>query len=142
MARITVEKCVDQVPNRFDLVIQSAERTRQLYQGARPLTERTKNKFPVIALREIGEQLLTSEVLRASLIKKYLRVPEIGSEDDIEVMDIMREEQAWINQPESEAMMEEIHQDHLRVEDQDEEDKPFAFDVIDADEEAFANSEG
>jgi len=53
MARITVEDCLEQVPNRFQLVLLGARRAKQLLKGARPLVE-TDNKEVVTALREIA----------------------------------------------------------------------------------------
>jgi len=54
MARITVEDCLEKVPNRFELVLVGARRAKQLLKGARPLVE-SDNKEVVAALREIGE---------------------------------------------------------------------------------------
>lgn len=54
MARVTVEDCLPLVDNRFALVLLSTKRTRQLMAGARPIVESTKNKPPVLALREIA----------------------------------------------------------------------------------------
>ncbi len=54
MARITVEDCLDHVPNRFELVVVAARRAKQLLKGARPLVQ-TDNKEVVAALREVGE---------------------------------------------------------------------------------------
>jgi len=55
MARVTVEDCLEKVPNRLELVILAAKRTRQLLDGAEPMIPNTKgNKEPVIALREIS----------------------------------------------------------------------------------------
>lgn len=53
MARITVEDCLDRVPNRFELVLLGARRAKQLLKGARPLVE-SDNKEVVTALREIA----------------------------------------------------------------------------------------
>ncbi len=53
MARITVEDCLDKVPNRFELVLLSSKRAKQLLKGARPLVE-TDNKDIVTSLREVG----------------------------------------------------------------------------------------
>ena len=55
MARITVEDCLDRVPNRFELVLLAARRAKQLLKGARPLVD-SDNKDIVTALREIGEE--------------------------------------------------------------------------------------
>ena len=68
MARVTVEDCVDKVPNRFELVMLAAHRARELSAGM-PLTiERDNDKNPVCALREIAEETLTAEQLRESYI--------------------------------------------------------------------------
>lgn len=58
MARITVEDCLEKVPNRFQLVLLAARRAKQLLKGARPLVE-SDNKEVVAALREIAEGKVT-----------------------------------------------------------------------------------
>ena len=58
MARITVEDCLEKVPNRFQLVLLAARRSKQLLKGARPLVE-SDNKEVVSALREIAEGKVT-----------------------------------------------------------------------------------
>ncbi len=55
MARVTVEDCVDKVPNRFDLVLFAAQRARQISGGADLTIDRDRDKNPVVALREIAE---------------------------------------------------------------------------------------
>ena len=63
MARVTVEDCLEKIDNRFDLVLVAAKRTRQLMLGADPLVPDDRDKPTVIALREIAEGLVTSEIL-------------------------------------------------------------------------------
>jgi DNA-directed RNA polymerase subunit omega len=58
MARITVEDCLDTIPNRFELVLAGARRAKQLLKGARPLVE-SDNKEVVTALREIAASKVT-----------------------------------------------------------------------------------
>ena len=77
MARVTVEDCVDKIPNRFDLVLLSAHRARQLSGGAEPLLERDRDKNPVVALREIAGKQLKSEELREEFIKSLQRHAEV-----------------------------------------------------------------
>jgi DNA-directed RNA polymerase subunit omega len=60
MARITVEDCLEKVPNRFELVLLGARRAKQLLKGARPLVE-SDNKEVVSALREIADGKVTLE---------------------------------------------------------------------------------
>ena len=54
MARITIEDCTVNVPNRFHLVQMAAIRTKQLKKGAKPLVQSEENKAVVISLREIA----------------------------------------------------------------------------------------
>ena len=62
MARITVEDCLEKIPNRFALVLLAARRAKQLIKGSKPLVESPHNKEVVLALREIaaGEVKLKS----------------------------------------------------------------------------------
>lgn len=63
MARVTVEDCLEQIPNRFLLTIVAAKRTKQLYKGAKPLIEnKSHNKKVVMALREIAEGAVEYEI--------------------------------------------------------------------------------
>ncbi len=64
MARVTVEDCVDKVPNRFDLVMLAAHRARSISDGAPITVERDNDKNPVVALREIAEETMGVEELR------------------------------------------------------------------------------
>ena len=74
MARVTVEDCVDKVPNRFDLVLLSAQRARQVSGGAELTIDRDRDKNPVVALREIAEQTVKPKHLEEALISGLQRV--------------------------------------------------------------------
>jgi len=63
MARITVEDCLKNIDNQFDLVMVAAKRARRLANGADPLVEMENDKPTVIALREIAEGLINAEIL-------------------------------------------------------------------------------
>lgn len=66
MARVTVEDCLDNVDNRFDLVLVASKRARQLaVEGKEPLVEEESDKATVIALREIAEGKITNEILNS-----------------------------------------------------------------------------
>lgn len=71
MARVTVEDCLDKVPNRFALVILAADRARQLSGGARPLVK-CDNKPGVAALREIAEGQVRFNENVEGTIRQYL----------------------------------------------------------------------
>ncbi len=80
MARVTVEDCVDMIPNRFDLVLLSAQRARQISGGADLTIDRDRDKNPVVALREIAEQTVKPKQLEEALISNLQRV-QIDDDD-------------------------------------------------------------
>src|ERR1700712_3129142 len=61
MARVTVEDCVEKVPNRFSLVLLSAHRARAVSAGDQIMVDRDNDKNPVVALREIAEDVIDAE---------------------------------------------------------------------------------
>ncbi|OBX75809.1 DNA-directed RNA polymerase subunit omega [Moraxella atlantae] len=64
MARVTVEDCLDNIHNRFDLILVASKRARQLARGvSEPMVERENDKPTVIALREIAEGLVNKDIL-------------------------------------------------------------------------------
>jgi DNA-directed RNA polymerase subunit omega len=63
MARITVEDCVANIPNKFQLVLVAAKRARQLANGAEPMVEWENDKPTVVALREVAEGYVTESIL-------------------------------------------------------------------------------
>jgi DNA-directed RNA polymerase subunit omega len=82
MARVTVEDCVDKVPNRFDLVLLSAHRARQLSGGTEPLIERDRDKNPVVALREIAEKALKPEMMKEDFIRSLQKHAEVDEPEE------------------------------------------------------------
>jgi DNA-directed RNA polymerase subunit omega len=83
LARVTVEDCVDKIPNRFSLVLLSAHRARAISSGAEPLVERDRDKDPVVALREIADSAVRPDDLRDSLVLLYQDVqPTAQAEDE------------------------------------------------------------
>ena len=74
MARVTVEDCVDKVESRFDLVLYSAFRSREIAEGAELQVDRENDKNPVVELREIAENKLDSDNLEEELIESLLQI--------------------------------------------------------------------
>ncbi|WP_032112263.1 DNA-directed RNA polymerase subunit omega [Candidatus Paracaedibacter symbiosus] len=74
MARVTVEDCVEIVPNRFELVLLAARRARELSSGAALTISKDNDKNPVVALREIAEQTVSSNHLRDSVVRSMQRI--------------------------------------------------------------------
>ena len=80
MARVTVEDCVDKIPNRFDLVLLAAQRARQISGGADLTLDRDRDKNPVVALREIAEQTVKPKHLEEALVSGLQKV-QVDEED-------------------------------------------------------------
>ena len=74
MARVTVEDCIERIPNRFDLVLAAGQRARGILKGDLPTIDRDNDKNPVIALREIAAETIDLDVLNDGLIKKLQRI--------------------------------------------------------------------
>ncbi|GHA91694.1 DNA-directed RNA polymerase subunit omega [Algimonas arctica] len=74
MARVTVEDCVEKIPNRFDLVLLASHRSRNISAGASLTVDRDNDKTPVVSLRELAEGNLVLDDLRESLISNLQRV--------------------------------------------------------------------
>ncbi|MGY6547844.1 MAG: DNA-directed RNA polymerase subunit omega [Roseinatronobacter sp.] len=82
MARVTVEDCVDKVPNRFELVALAAHRAREIAAGS-PLTiDRDNDKNPVVALREIAEEAQSADALRERMIESLQTQIEVDMPED------------------------------------------------------------
>ena len=92
MARVTVEDCVEQIPNRFELVLLAAQRARNLARGEEITLDRDDDKNPVVALREIAERTIPIEKLEMDLLKSLSRSPEPEPADE-EVMDLIPTDQ-------------------------------------------------
>ena len=74
MARVTVEDCVEKIPNRFDLVLLASHRSRNISAGSALTIDRDNDKTPVVSLRELAEETLDLEDLRESLVIGLQRV--------------------------------------------------------------------
>ncbi|MEE8633116.1 MAG: DNA-directed RNA polymerase subunit omega [Methyloceanibacter sp.] len=83
MARVTVEDCVDKIPNRFELVLLASHRARSIAAGAQIGVQRDNDKNPVVALREIADKKIPVEDLKEDFIhsmQKYVEVDEPEAE--------------------------------------------------------------
>ena len=74
MARVTVEDCVEKIPNRFDLVLLASHRSRNISAGSALTIDRDNDKTPVVSLRELAEETLDLDDLRDSLVSNLQRV--------------------------------------------------------------------
>ena len=100
MARVTVEDCIDKIPNRFDLVLAAAQRSRDISTG-NPLTiDRDNDKNPVVALREIADETIDPDKLRDDIVKglqKHTNPEFIEDEEDENLEDNSLEDNYTIN---------------------------------------------
>lgn len=85
MARVTVEDCVDKIPNRFDLVLFAAQRARQISGGAELLLDRDRDKNPVVALREIADELVRPDHLEEAVVNSLQRV-QMDDDDEVDAV--------------------------------------------------------
>ena len=89
MARVTVEDCVERIPNRFELVMLAAKRSREIASGSVLTVERDNDKNPVVALREIADETSELEELEDNVVRgmqKHVEIDEPEEEDPIELM--------------------------------------------------------
>jgi DNA-directed RNA polymerase subunit omega len=115
MARVTVEDCIEKLPNRFELVMVAAQRARKIGSGAALTLDRDNDKNPVVALREIAETTVNVEELKEEIIRGKQRI--IAMDDDGEdVVDAMEGEEEW------KAMARGAQVDMNADDDEDEED--------------------
>ena len=90
MARVTVEDCIEKVPNRFSLVLLSAHRARAISAGASLMVDRDTDKNPVCALREIADDVVDGDELRESVIASLQRVDERSeAEEEAETLALL-----------------------------------------------------
>ena len=92
MARVTVEDCVQKVPNRFELVLLAAQRARNLSRGEELTIDRDNDKNPVVALREIADETIELGKIEQDLVKSLSRAPEPEPADE-EVLDLIPTDQ-------------------------------------------------
>ncbi len=115
MARVTVEDCIDKLPNRFELVLLSAHRARMVSQGAPITIERDNDKNPVVALREIADETVSAVDLREEFIHAMQKHVEVDEPEPTAMpliqqlgdMSVVNDTQGSEDQPELEQMTEE-----------------------------------
>lgn len=104
MARVTVEDCVDKVPNRFELVMLAAHRAREISAGAEITVDRDNDKNPVVSLREIAEETQSADELRERLVESNQSQIEIDEPEEDQMALLMGAES---DKPADDDMSEE-----------------------------------
>ncbi|CAO4836386.1 MAG: DNA-directed RNA polymerase subunit omega [Holosporales bacterium] len=115
MARVTVEDCIKLIPNRFELVLMAAQRTRAIASGSSITVQRNNDKNPVISLREIANETINIEELRKNLLKTlqshtlFSDIEDSVDEDTQEL--ILAEQEDWsLNEIADEDLLD-LHED-------------------------------
>ena len=104
MARVTVEDCVKKIPNRFDLVIAAAQRSREISNGIAIEVDRDNDKNPVVSLREIASEAIDAESLQERFIRS-MQKNLIKEDNNIEDEASLEEEfAAYLNENKSESI--------------------------------------
>jgi len=95
MARVTVEDCIDKIPNRFELVMIASQRARDIASGVSLTVERDNDKNPVVSLREIANEAVDLDQLQNSQIQGLQHHVEFDEpeEEEEDVMELLRSEQ-------------------------------------------------
>jgi len=104
MARVTVEDCVDKVPNRFELVMLAAHRAREISAGAALTVDRDNDKNPVVSLREIADETQSADDLRERLIESNQNQIEIDEPEEDQMALLMGADN---DKPDDDDMSEE-----------------------------------
>ncbi len=104
MARVTVEDCVDKVPNRFELVMLASHRAREIAAGAALSIDRDNDKNPVVALREIADETQGADDLRERMIASHQTQIEVDEPEDDDMALLMSAE---MDRPQHDDMSEE-----------------------------------
>ena len=118
-ARVTVEDCIKKIPNRFDLVVAAAQRSREISNGVAIEIDRDNDKNPVISLREIASEAVDAESLQERFIRSMQKnlIKEVAS-------------------PENESSLEDEFAAYLNESgDENQSDDNFMINKINSDEE-------
>ena len=104
MARVTVEDCVKKIPNRFDLVIAAAQRSREISNGIAIEVDRDNDKNPVVSLREIASEAVDAESLQERFIRSMQKnlIKEENNIDEDETLE--QEFAAYLNETKNETL--------------------------------------
>lgn len=104
MARVTVEDCIEIHPNRFDLVVLAAQRSREISSGSPITIDRDDDKNPVVALREFAAHKFTTEELKESLINSLQKYVEVDEPEEDDMATLMPSD--WVPEPEPKRPVE------------------------------------
>lgn len=151
MARVTVEDCVEKVPNRYELLMVAAQRAKDIEAGSPLQVDRDNDKNSVVALREIAENKVSIEELQHSLVmnlQKYVEVEE-PEEEELEIIAAEKELAELDSQFDSSMLLDtdinesmQIHDDSVDMDDEAGLDEDFDDSAMDFKDDDFADDFG
>ncbi len=121
MARVTVEDCVEKIPNRYELLLVAAQRAKDIEAGAPIKVDRDNDKNSVVALREIAEGKADIEDLQKSLVmglQKHVEVEE-PEEEELEILAAEKELSGLDTQFDGDAVLDAALADNMQIQDSD-----------------------
>ena len=146
MARVTVEDCIDKIPNRYELLMVATQRAKDISAGSPITVTRDNDKNPVIALREIAEEKVNIEDLQRSLVmglQKFVEVEE-PEEEEMEIM-AAEKELSELDEQFSGLLLDSEIADSMQVHGVDEDDLDLDSDgdiSLDSDEDDLGFDDG
>lgn len=151
MARVTVEDCVEKVPNRYELLMVAAQRAKDIEAGSPLQVDRDNDKNSVVALREIAENKVSIEELQHSLVmnlQKYVEVEE-PEEEELEIIAAEKELAELDSQFDSSMLLDtdinesmQIHDDSVDMDDEAGLDEDFDDSAMDFKDDDFSDDFG
>ena len=118
MARVTVEDCIEKIPNRYELLMVAAQRAKDISTGSPLLVDRDNDKNSVVALREIAENKVSIENLQRSLVMNLQKIVEVEEpeEEELEIIAAEKELAALDAQFDSSMLLDT---DSMQIHDED-----------------------
>ncbi|MBQ3945397.1 MAG: DNA-directed RNA polymerase subunit omega [Alphaproteobacteria bacterium] len=118
MARVTVEDCIEKVPNRFELVLMASKRAKDIERGAMPSIPRDNDKSTIIALREIAEETISIDGLK-ELAKRVTYegddIPSAHEENTEKTLEELMLEPDNFDETDDDSETEELDEDDLKA---------------------------
>ena len=134
MARITVERCIEKIPSRFDLVLIASHRARKLHTGDKSEIEKENDKNTVVALREIETENFSLENVKESIIKEFQNISVLDKENE-DYEEIPKEE----NQDPNQSFSDEIEKEIKSLESAEDKKLEEQFEINDANQDLEEN---
>lgn len=143
MARVTVEDCIDKIPNRYELLMIATQRAKDISAGAPIMVSRDNDKNPVVALREIAEEKVNIEELQKSLVlglQKYVEVEE-PEDEEIEIL-AAEKELAGLDEQFSNVMLDSEMSSNMQIHEDDDALDMDVDETVDDDLDVDIDAEG